>query len=185
MKFLFTIIAATVLCNTALASWPFLTIKANKFGDNLEEVGLALKNNHGAYISAPDFRKVTIELDTEKEVYRCKFPVAYFESEDWGALTHSDKTLIGWSTRPKTFNKEKSRECANLSNLIGILDKKSISFNRSTSIISEVSTNRFLAAWNDLRFDIAKEDIKVLTALLSDYFLGLPNDATINFYSNE
>jgi hypothetical protein len=183
MKFLFAIITTTVLFNTALASWPFLSIEANKFGDRLEEVGDALKEHHDVYISGPDFRKVTIELDAKKGVYRCKLPVAYFEAEDWLALTHSDKTLVGWSTRPKIFNKAKSGECSNLSHLIGTLDKNSIRFNRSTSVRSEDTTKRLLAAWNDLQFDIAPKDIKVLTDLLSAYFLGVPDDATVDFYS--
>ena len=183
MKIYLIILFLAVLGLPAKANWPNATLEVSKIKGNAEaSLEPLLKGYERLYLTASDYRGVTIRYDSTTKLFDCIVPVEYFQVVNWLPLSHDDEDREGWTENPGKFDIAASGRCHDLGDLIGILDTSGIPYKRSCTIRKEHMANRMLATWNRINFKVPMSKRATLVRFLHAFFEDYKDNSVISVY---
>jgi hypothetical protein len=169
-----------ILSVKGFCSWPAQTLSASTIAkDPSSAVAPYLKGVDEVYLTASDYRGVTLTFHPTRDEVICSIPVAYYEVASWLSGGREDNKRDGWSQRPSSGLKNIHSD---VGSLMGILDEGSIKSRRFSTVRSDLKTKDVRAVWNDLEFSIPSDKLSKLYAFLREYYGDYPPDTQVYIY---
>lgn len=169
---------AILLIGRAMGDFPEATYTAAAISADTDgSLSRFLKGHGRIYISAEDYRGITILYNSAKEEFTCTTPIAYYQVYPWLSASHKDKTMEGWSPRPPNGTGSYHRD---LGSLIGLLDHAGIPHKRINVRRTDKDSGSLLAVWNKLEAVFSMDDKKALIEFLREIYADYPPQAKVH-----
>jgi hypothetical protein len=182
MKIRITILSL-LLATIGFCDWPAKTVSASAISsDPVETLAPYLEEAREIYLTASDYRGITLKFNGKTGKWDCSVPVAYYEVSHWLAGGWKDSEKIGWSRRPSNGLENIHSD---LGSLVGILDQASIEIRRVSTVRTDHESKNLRAIWNKLEFSIAKDRVAIIYPLMRDLFSDYQPDTEVHIYTED